>query len=123
MAVLELTKVNFDKVIADNDIVLIDFWAEWCEPCKAFAVVYARLAEEYPSLIFGKVDIQQEPELADDFNIRSIPQLIVIRQNIVVASETGAMPADILRDLIEQVSALDMNKLRKELENEERGDL
>lgn len=99
---LELTKGNFDKVIDENEIVIIDFWANWCQPCLSFADTYSRVAADFPGLCFSKVNVEEETELANDFGVRSIPTLIVIKSRVVIFSESGTMPEDIFRDLIEQ---------------------
>lgn len=115
MSIVELTKQNFDETIDNNDIVLIDFWASWCQPCLAFADVYELCAKNNPDVVFGKVNIEEQPELAEDFSVRSIPLLMVIRQSVAVFSESGSMPETTLLDLIKQARALDMDEVRQAL--------
>lgn len=115
MSTVQLTNANFDQIIEHNDMVIIDFWAEWCGPCKSFAPVFEQVSNQFPDVIFGKIDTESEPELAKDFNVRSIPMILVLRQNIVVFSQAGVMPASALVELIEQAKALDMDKVRQDL--------
>lgn len=107
-----LTKSNFDQIITSNDLVLVDFWAAWCGPCRSFAEIYQAAAEKYPEVIFGKVDIENEPELADDFQVRSIPRLMVFRGNIAVFAESGAMTLEALEKIITEAKALDITALQ-----------
>ena len=92
MATVELTKDTFEDTILSNDVVLVDFWAEWCGPCRFFAPVYEKVSEQYPDLVFAKVDTEAERELASYFNIRSIPTLMIFRDNIGIFSQPGASP-------------------------------
>jgi thioredoxin 1 len=112
MATVELTKENFDDIVADNDFVLIDFWAEWCGPCKQFGPVYEESSHTHGDLLFGKVDTEAQPELAAAFNIQSIPTLMIVRDRIAVYSQPGALPAPALEDLIGQARNLDMEEVR-----------
>ena len=116
MATIELTKDSFEQTILDNDTVLVDFWAEWCGPCRQFAPVYEKISEEHPEIVFGKVDTEAEQELAGYFQIRSIPTLMIFREKIGVYSQPGALPEGALRDLIEQTQGLDMDTIREEVE-------
>ncbi len=122
MATVTLTKDNFEKTIMDNDTVLVDFWADWCAPCKMFAPVYEKLSEQYPDIVFGKVDTEAEPELAGYFGIRSIPTLMAFRDQIGVFSQPGALPEQVLDDLIKQINDLDMDAVRKEIAEHEAGE-
>ncbi|MCK9187809.1 thioredoxin [Acidithiobacillus sp.] len=115
MAVIELTQDNFEAVVTDNDMVIIDFWASWCAPCKAFAPTFAAAAEKYPDIVFGKVDTDVEQELAGSFQIRSIPTLTIFRQQIGIFSQAGSLPASALEEVIQQALALDMDKVREEI--------
>ncbi len=115
MAVIELTQDNFEAVVTDNDMVIIDFWASWCAPCKAFAPTFEAAAEKYPDIVFGKVDTDVEQELAGSFQIRSIPTLTIFRQQIGIFSQAGSLPASALEEVIQQALALDMDKVREEI--------
>jgi len=120
MAAIELTAANFKDVINNNDIVIVDFWAEWCGPCRAFAPVFEAASEKHPEIAFCKVNTEEEREIAAGFNIRSIPTLMVFREQIILYAEAGALPAGALDQLVEQVKALDMDKVRAEIAAEER---
>ena len=110
---VELTKDNFDQTVTDNEFVLIDFWASWCGPCKQFAPVYEKAAEANPDLVFGKVDTEAQPELAQAFGIQSIPTLMIVRDQVAVFAQPGALPEEALTDVIGQARNLDMDEVRK----------
>lgn len=115
MATVELTATNFDEVAGADGIVLVDFWASWCGPCRMFAPVYERSSEKHTDIVFGKVDTEAEPELAEAFQIRSIPTLMVFRENVVLYSQAGALPPEHLADLIGQVKQIDMDDVRRQI--------
>jgi len=116
MSTLTMTKDNFEQTVEDNDIVVIDFWAEWCGPCKAFAPIFEQAAEDHKDITFAKVDTDAEQELAATFNVRSIPTLVVFRENIPLLAQPGMLPAHALGDLIQQVRDLDMDEVRADYE-------
>ncbi|MFI9308185.1 thioredoxin [Streptomyces triculaminicus] len=109
---VELTKDNFDEVVAGSGFVLIDFWAEWCGPCRQFGPVFERAAQKHDDLVFAKVDTESQPELAAAFEITSIPTLMIVRDNIAVYAQPGALPEPALEDVIRQARALDMDEVK-----------
>ncbi len=119
MATIELNKDNFKTTIENNDFVIIDFWAPWCGPCQGFLPVYEELSEKYPDIIFAKVNTEDEQELAAGFQIRSIPTLMMFREQVILYSEAGALQKAQLEELIEKAGSLDMAEVHKQMEEGE----
>jgi len=115
MPTIDLTKDTFETTIVDNDVVLVDFWAAWCGPCRSFAPTYEKVSNDHPEVVFAKVDTEDQEELAQYFGIRSIPTLMIFRDQVGIFSQPGALPEPALRDLIDQALALDMGKVREEI--------
>ncbi len=122
MATVNLTKDNFKDIVDNNDIVLIDFWASWCGPCKMFEPVYEEASEKYPNVVFGKINTEEEQELAQMFQIRSIPTLMIFREQIVIFSQPGMLPATALEEVIQKAQELDMNMVRDEIAKQQAGE-
>ena len=120
MATIALTKGNFEDTVTKNDLVIVDFWASWSGPCRSLEPVFEAASEKYPDVVFGKVDSDQQQELAGAFNIRSIPFLVVFREQIILFAEAGALPPQALEAVIQQARALDMAEVRKNLAEEPR---
>lgn len=118
---IEITNENFQSVLNDNEIIILDFWASWCGPCRMFAPVFDKVASQNSDIIFGKINTEKELELSEAFQIRSIPTLAIFRDKIMLFSQAGALDENSLKDVIKQVRALDMNQVRKQIEEEQRG--
>lgn len=119
MALENLTSENFNSIVENNPLVIIDFWAPWCAPCKSFAPIYEKTSEQYPDIVFGKVNTEEEQELGGYFQIRSIPTTMILKEGIAIFSQAGLMPEEALKDVIEQAIALDMDMVRAEIAKEE----
>ncbi|MBS0543725.1 MAG: thioredoxin family protein [Proteobacteria bacterium] len=115
MSCVEITADNFNDIVEKSDIVFLDFWAAWCGPCRNFAPIYEAAADAHPDIVFGKIDTEAQQELAASFQIRSIPTIAVIRDNIMVFRESGALPANALNQVIDGVRALDMDAVRADI--------
>ncbi len=121
MATVALTEQNFKETIDNNSMVLVDFWASWCGPCNSFAPTYEAISEEYQDITFAKVNTEEQKELAGHFQIRSIPTLMIFREQILIFSQPGALPQDALKELIQKASDLDMDMVRAEIEKQQAG--
>jgi len=121
MATIALTQDNFEQVVNGNDMVLVDFWAPWCGPCKGFAPVFEASSEKHTDIVFGKVNTDDEQDLAASFNIRSIPTLMLFREKIILYSQAGALPGSALEQVITQGRDLDMAMVHKEIADRESG--
>jgi thioredoxin 1 len=119
VATLDLTQENFETTIRGNPMVIVDFWAPWCGPCKGFAPVYEKASESHPDVVFAKVNTDEQQEIAGAFGIRSIPTLMVFREQIVLFQQAGALPGNALEQVITQAKALDMAKVHEELAKQE----
>ena len=115
MATMELTQENFEQTVTGNPMVIVDFWAPWCGPCRSFAPVFEKASESHPDVVFAKVNSDEQQELAGAFNIRSIPTLMVFREKVVLFQQAGALPGQALEQVLTQAKALDMAKVHQEI--------
>ncbi len=121
MATVNLTNDNFKDIVDKSDIVLVDFWAEWCGPCKMFAPIFEEVSEKHSDVVFGKVNTEQEQQLAAMFQIRSIPTLMIFREQIVIFAQPGMLPASALEEIIGKARELDMDHVRAEIAKQQAG--
>ena len=115
MATIELTKENFDATIENNDVVIVDFWAPWCGPCRMFAPTFEAVSEQHPNVVFAKLNTEDQQELAASFNIRSIPTLMVFREKVIVFSQAGMLPKAGFEQVVQKSLELDMVKVHAEI--------
>ncbi|MCD6055054.1 MAG: thiol reductase thioredoxin [Gammaproteobacteria bacterium] len=118
--VIALTQANFDQTIENNEMVIIDFWAEWCGPCRSFAPAFEACAKKHPDIVFGTVDIEQEQQLTINFEVRTIPLIVIIRSQVVLYSESGSMTEGELDKLIARMRQLDMKPLQDQIKSQEK---
>jgi thioredoxin 1 len=121
MAVVELSKGNFEQTIQDNAFVIVDFWAPWCGPCRSFAPVYEKVSEDHNDIVFAKVNTEDEQEIAAHFQIRSIPTLMIFRDQIIIFAQPGALPEGAFRQLLQKAQELDMAEVRRQVEAQQQG--
>lgn len=121
VAVVELTDDSFEQTVTDNGFVIVDFWAPWCGPCKSFAPTYEKVSEDHDDIVFAKVNTEEQQQVAAHFQIRSIPTLMIFRDQIIIFSQAGALPEGSFRELIQKAGELDMDEVRKQIEAEQSG--
>lgn len=119
MATRNVTQADFSDLIHQNPFVMVDFWAPWCGPCRAFAPIYEQISEQHPDVVFAKVNTEEEQALAGAFQVRSIPTLMIFRDQILIYSQPGSLPASALEELLGKAKALDMEEVRKEIAAEQ----
>ena len=115
MTTLNLTQDNFERTVDDNPMVVVDFWAPWCGPCRSFSPIFEATSEKYPDIVFAKVNTEEQPDLAGTFGIRSIPTLMILREKVILYSEAGSLPATQLEAILDKAKALDMEVVHREI--------
>lgn len=120
MDIINLNKANFDEAIQNTDVVVADFWASWCGPCLAFSPIFEQVSKLHPDVLFAKINIDEEPELASDFNVRSIPLIMIFRREFAVFSEPGVQTATSLDALVKEAKKIDLVSLRQQYQNHSR---
>ncbi len=121
MAVIELNQQNFESTISDNPFIVVDFWAPWCGPCRSFAPVFEKVSEDNADIVFAKVNTEDEQQIAAQFQIRSIPTLMIFRDQVIIFSQPGALPESSFRELLTKAGALDMEKVHAEIAAQQGG--
>lgn len=121
MAVVELNAQTFEQTIKDNAFVIVDYWAPWCGPCRSFAPVFEKVSADHPDVVFAKVNTEDEQQIAAHFQIRSIPTLMIFRDQIIIFSQPGALPEGSFRQLVEKAKELDMAEVRRQVEAQQKG--
>ena len=116
VATVDVTQENLHQIVSENNLVIVDFWAPWCGPCRSFAPAYEAASEKYPDVVFAKVNTEEQQALAGYFQIRSIPTLMIFREKIIIFAQPGALPASALDQVIEKAKALDMDEVRRDIE-------
>lgn len=119
MSTVAITKENFDETVKNNNVVILDFWASWCGPCRSFAPVFEATSEKHPDVVFGKVNTEEQQELAAAFQIRSIPTLMIFREKIIIFAQPGALPAAAFEELVTKAKELDMDAVRRDIAAQE----
>ncbi|HXK55366.1 MAG: thioredoxin [Gammaproteobacteria bacterium] len=118
MAIVELNKDNFQETVTNSDFVIVDFWAPWCGPCRSFGPTYEKVSEDHPNIVFAKVNTEEEREIAQHFQIRSIPTLMIFREKVIIFNQPGAMPEGSFRDLVQKAGELDMAEVHRQIQEE-----
>jgi len=118
VAVVELNKENFQETVTNSDFVIVDFWAPWCGPCRSFAPTYDKVSEDHPNIVFAKVNTEEEREIAQHFQIRSIPTLMIFREKVIIFNQPGALPEGSFRDLVQKAGELDMAEVHKQVQED-----